>query len=70
MKTNKNFELKKAIADMVGWDIKDFELIKCGMKGGRPSWEIERYDAPRGTCIYAFEAFDANDIYDFHKVMC
>ena len=55
---------------MVGWNIRDFELIKSGKKGGRPNWEIERYDAPRGTGRYAFTAFDANDIYDFHKVMC
>ena len=41
MDTNKMFKIKKAIADMVGWDIRDFELIKSGMKGGRPNWEIE-----------------------------
>ena len=70
MDTNKMFKIKKAIADMVGWHIRDFELIQSGMKRGRPNWEIERYDAPRGTGRYAFTAFDANDIYDFHKVMC
>ena len=70
MDTKNMLEIKKAIANMVGWDIRDFELIKSGKKGGRPNWEIKRYDAPRGAGRYAFTAFDANDIYDFHKVMC
>ena len=70
MDTKKMFEIKKAIANMVGWNICDFELIKSGKKGGRPNWEIERHDAPCCTSRYAFTAFDANDIDGFHKVMC
>lgn len=62
-------ELKIAVAKLVGWDIRDFELIKSGKKGGRPNWEIERHDAPRGVGRYAFTAFDANDIYDLHEVI-
>ena len=70
MDTKKMLEIKKAIGDMVGWNICEFELIKSGRKGGRTNWEIERHDAPRGTGRYAFTAFDANDIDGLHKVMC
>ena len=69
MNTKEIFEIKKAVAALVGWDICEFELIKSGKKGGRPNWEIERCDSPRGKGRYAFTAFDANDIYDLHKVI-
>ena len=70
MDTEKMYEIKKAVANRVGWNICDFELIKSGTKGGRPHWEIERHDTIRGTGRYAFTAFGANDIDGLHKVMC
>ena len=69
MDAKKMFEIKKAIGIELGWNICDFELIKSGKKGGRPNWEVERRDAPRGTGRYAFTAFDANDIDGLHKVV-
>lgn len=67
MNTNYN-ELKAAIGKLLGWEVRDFELIRSGRKGGRPNWEVERYDAKRGENRFAFTAFDTNDIYDVHKV--
>lgn len=58
-------ELKRKVGDMLGWNIRDFELIKSGRKGGRPNWEVEHH----GSKIrYAFTAFDANDIDGLHEV--
>ena len=61
------FKIKSKIGEVLGWDIKDFELIKSGKKGGRPNWEVEHHDAPHKR--YAFTAFDENDIYGLHEVV-
>ena len=61
------FELKCEIGRILGWDIKEFELIKSGKKGGRPNWEVEHHRAPH--IRYAFTAFDTSDICDLHKVI-
>ena len=31
---NRIFKIKSKIGEVLGWDIKDFELIKSGKKGG------------------------------------
>lgn len=60
--------IKAEIGFRLGWDIRDFELIRSGSKGGRPNWEVERYDSRRGENRFAFTAFDATDIHGIHKV--
>ena len=62
--------LKCKIGEMLGWDIRDFELIRSGMKGGRPNWEVEHHSSPIGQGRYAFTAFDADDIHGLHEVRC
>ena len=62
----KMFEIKCKIGELLGWDIRDFELIPSGKKGGRPNWETEHHDTSHRR--YAFTAFDADDIYGLHEV--
>lgn len=69
--TNKEMNaIKRKVGEMLGWNICDFELIRAGMKSGRPNWEVERYSSPFGKSRYAFTALDANDIDDLHEVHC
>ena len=60
------FKIKCEIAKVIGWDIRDFELIPSGKKCGRPNWEIEHHEPPHKR--YAFTAFDENDISGLHEV--
>ena len=70
MTNNELDALKRKIGELLGWDIRDFELIRSGKKGGRPNWEIEHHNSPVGKKRYAFTAFDADDIDGLHKVQC
>lgn len=70
MTTTELNALKCKVGEMLGWNIRDFELIRSGRKGGRPNWEVEHHDSPFGKNRYAFTAFDANDIDGLHKVQC
>lgn len=62
--------LKHKIGELLGWNVRDFELIRSGRKGGRPNWEVEHHDSQFGKNRYAFTAFDENDIDGLHKVWC
>ena len=66
-KMKRMFNIKIKIGEVLGLDIKDFELIKSGKKGGRPNLEVEHHDAPHKR--YAFTCFDETDIYDLHEVI-
>ena len=69
--TNKELNaIKRKVGELLGWNICDFELIRSGKKNDRPNWEVERYSSLFGKSRYAFTAFDANDIYDLHEVLC
>lgn len=57
--------LKCKVASMLGWNIRDFELIRSGKKSGRPNWEVEHYNSHNR---YAFTAFDEADIEGLHEV--
>lgn len=62
---NNIFEIKKAIAEKVNWDIKDFEIYHSGIKSGRPNYEVEHHLTGQR---FAFTAFDENDIHGLHIV--
>ena len=65
IETNTVFEIKKAVAKKVNWDIKDFEIYRSGTKAGRPNYEIEHHITGQR---YAFTAFDEDDINGLHIV--
>lgn len=60
-------EIKKAISKILDWDLRYFDIMRCGTKNGRPNWEVYHYQL---KVYYAFTAFDENDIHDLHKVVC
>lgn len=62
------FAIKAEVCcNLLGWGIRDCELIRSGTKSGRPNWEVENhYTRER----FSSTAFDENDIYDLHKVEC
>ncbi len=60
------FGIKYKIGEALGWDVRNFELIRSGEKGGRPNWEVEHHDPPHQR--YAFTACAENDIYGLHEV--
>lgn len=59
-------EIKKAIAILIKWEIKDFNLFRSGEKGGRPNWEIENR---KNNKRYAFTAFGSDDIDGLHEIV-
>lgn len=59
------YAIKCRIAEIVGWNIRDFELIPSGCRNGRPSWEIERHGTESRM---TFTAFDANDIHGLRPI--
>lgn len=61
-------EIKIAISKVLHWDPRDFDIWRVGTRAGRPVWEVERHDSPRGNC-YSFTAFDEDDIADLHEIV-
>ena len=57
--------IRPAIAKIMCWGERDFEIIPSGLKGGRPNWEIQHY---KGNVRFAFTAFDGGDIDGLHMV--